>query len=109
LRFRRGEYPPRTYYGNREGYTGETGLLLTLGLMTLELIMNSLVENDIHEAFLKEKGRGFASLGFRVKDLKTALEKAERRGLKVTQGFTREDGSGFAYLDSPTNWGSCFE
>jgi hypothetical protein len=35
-----------------------------------------------------------------VKDLEGAKKKAEESGLKVIQGFTRPDGSGFAYLDS---------
>jgi len=44
-----------------------------------------------------------------VKDLKKCEEEAEKVGLKVVQGFKREDGSGFAYVDSDRIGGAMFE
>ena len=44
-----------------------------------------------------------------VKDLKKCEEEAEKLGLKVVQGIKREDGSGFAYLDSDRIGGAMFE
>lgn len=100
-------YPTATFYGEKAGYRGKRAFA-QLGPVTFELI--ELIEGKtVHEAFLKEKGEGLHHLGFSVKDLKQSAEEAERRGLKVIQGFTREDGSGFAYLDSDRIGGVIFE
>jgi methylmalonyl-CoA/ethylmalonyl-CoA epimerase len=100
-------YPTATFYGQTEGYRGKRAFAKS-GAITFELI--ELIDGKtIHEAFLKEKGEGLHHLGFEVKDLKWSIEEAERRGLKVIQGFTREDGSGFAYLDSDKIGGVIFE
>ena len=91
-------YPTATFHGERAGYRGKRAFA-TLGPITFELI--ELIDGKtIHEAFLKEKGEGLHHLGFEVKDLKKSMEEAEKRGLKITQGYRREDGFGFAYLDS---------
>ncbi len=100
-------YPTATFYGEKAGYRGKRAFA-QLGPVTFELI--ELIEGKtVHEAFLKEKGEGLHHLGFLVKDLKGSVEEAERRGLKVIQEFTREDGSGFAYLDSDRIGGVIFE
>lgn len=100
-------YPTATFYGEKAGYRGKRAFA-QLGPVTFELI--ELIEGKtVHEAFLKEKGEGLHHLGFLVKDLKGIVEEAERRGLKVIQEFTREDGSGFAYLDSDRIGGVIFE
>ncbi|MBI5967278.1 MAG: VOC family protein [Deltaproteobacteria bacterium] len=100
-------YPNATYYGEKAGYRGKRAFA-KLGPITFELI--ELIEGKtIHEAFLKERGEGLHHIGFEVKDLQKSVEEAERRGLKVIQGFTREDGSGFAYLDSDKIGGVIFE
>jgi hypothetical protein len=79
-----------------------------LGPLTLELI--ELIDGKtVHEDFLKEKGEGIHHLGFAVKDLNKCEEEAEKLGLKVIQGIKREDGSGFAYLDSDRIGGAMFE
>lgn len=104
---RESNFPTATFYGEKAGYRGKRAFA-QLGPITFELI--ELIEGKtIHEAFLKEKGEGVHHLGFEVKNLKRSVEEAERRGLKVTQGFTREDGSGFAYLDSDKVGGVIFE
>jgi 4-hydroxyphenylpyruvate dioxygenase-like putative hemolysin len=100
-------YPTATFYGEKAGYRGKRAFA-QLGPVTFELI--ELIEGKtVHEAFLNEKGEGLHHLGFLVKDLKGSVEEAEKRGLKVIQGFTREDGSGFAYLDSDRIGGVIFE
>lgn len=100
-------YPDATYYGKVAGYRGKRAFG-TLGPITFELI--ELIDGKtIHETFLKEKGEGLNHLGFEVDDLKKGMEDAEKQGLKVIQSFTREDGSGFAYLDSDKVGGVIFE
>lgn len=100
-------YPNATFYGKRAGYRGKRAFG-KLGPITFELIEH-IEGKTIHEAFLKEKGEGVHHLGFEVKDLKKGVEEAEKRGLKVIQGMTREDGSGFALLDSDRIGGVIFE
>jgi hypothetical protein len=79
-----------------------------LGPIQIELI--ELIDGKtIPEAFLKEKGEGLHHLGFEVKDLKEAMEIARRKGFQITQHFIREDGSGFAYLNSENPGGVIFE
>jgi methylmalonyl-CoA/ethylmalonyl-CoA epimerase len=101
------DFPNATYYGRKAGYRGKRAFA-KLGPVTLELI--ELIEGKtVHEDFLKEKGEGLHHIGFLVKDLKKCEEEAEKLGLKVVQGIKREDGSGFAYLDSDRIGGAMFE
>ena len=101
------DFSDATYYGQKAGYRGKRAFA-KFGTVTLELI--ELIEGKtIHEDFLKEKGEGLHHIAFEVKDLKKAEEEAEKVGLKVTQGRKREDGSGFAYLDSDRIGGAIFE
>jgi len=105
--FREVDFSNATYYGRKAGYRGKRAFA-QLGPVTLELI--ELIEGKtVHEDFLKEKGEGLHHLGFLVKDLKKCEEEAEKLGLKVVQGIKREDGSGFAYLDSDRIGGTMFE
>jgi methylmalonyl-CoA/ethylmalonyl-CoA epimerase len=101
------EYPTATYYGRKAGYRGKRAFA-QLGPVTLELI--ELIDGKtVHEDFLREKGEGLHHIGFAVKDLKKCEEEAAKVGLKVVQGFKREDGSGFAYVDSDRIGGAMFE
>ncbi len=101
------EFPNATYYGQKAGYRGKRAFA-QLGPVTLELI--ELIDGKtVHEDFLKEKGEGLHHIGFVVKDLKRCEEEAGKLGLKVVQGIKREDGSGFAYLDSDRIGGAMFE
>jgi methylmalonyl-CoA/ethylmalonyl-CoA epimerase len=101
------DYPTATYYGEKAGYRGKRAFF-NLGPIQIELI--ELKDGKtIHESFLKEKGEGLHHLGFLVPDLKEGKKQAERSGLKVIQGFTRSDGTGFAYLDSDKVGGVIFE
>jgi catechol 2,3-dioxygenase-like lactoylglutathione lyase family enzyme len=101
------DFSNATYYGKKAGYRGKRAFA-QLGPLTLELI--ELIDGKtVHEDFLKEKGEGIHHLGFAVKDLKKCEEEAEKLGLKVIQGIKREDGSGFAYLDSDRIGGAMFE
>jgi hypothetical protein len=107
IEYRDVKYPNATYYGQTAGYRGKRAFF-NLGPVALELI--ELVDGKtVHEAFLKEKGEGIHHLGFEVKNLKESIKEAEKRGLKVTQSFFREDGSGFAYVDSDKVGGIVFE
>jgi catechol 2,3-dioxygenase-like lactoylglutathione lyase family enzyme len=101
------DYPTASYYGEVGGYRGKRAFF-HLGPIQIELI--ELVDGKtIHEAFLKEKGEGLHHIGFRVKDLNRTMDLARSRGFQVTQHFRREDGSGFAYLDSDKTGGVIFE
>jgi methylmalonyl-CoA/ethylmalonyl-CoA epimerase len=101
------EFPNATYYGQKAGYRGKRAFA-KLGPVTLEII--ELIEGrTVHEDFLKEKGEGLHHIGFAVQDLKRCEEEAKKLGLKVIQGMKREDGSGFAYLDSDRIGGAMFE
>ena len=101
------EYPTATYYGETAGYRGKRAFF-HLGPIQMELI--ELKDGKtIHESFLREKGEGLHHLGFLVKNLEEAKRKAESCGLEVTQGFTRPDGTGFAYVDSDRVGGVIFE
>jgi len=100
-------YPNATYYGEKAGYRGKRAFA-KVGPVTFELI--ELIDGKtIHEAFLKEKGEGLHHLGFEVKNLQVAVKKAEKLGFKITQGWQREDGLGFSYLDSDKTGGVIFE
>ena len=101
------DYPTATYQGRKAGYRGKRAFA-QLGPVTLELI-ELFDGKTVHEDFLKEKGEGLHHIGFAVKDLKKCEEEAEKLGLKVVQGFKRDDGSGFAYVDSDRIGGAMFE
>ena len=101
------EYPNATYYGETAGYRGKRAFFY-LGPIQVELI--ELVDGKtIHEAFLKEKGEGVHHIAFEVDNLEKSKENAEKAGLKITQSFSRPDGSGFAYLGSEGIGGVSFE
>jgi methylmalonyl-CoA/ethylmalonyl-CoA epimerase len=100
-------FPNATYYGQKAGYRGKRAFA-KMGPVTLELI--ELIDGKtIHEDFLKEKGEGLHHIGFAVDNLTRCEEEARRAGLKVTQGMKREDGTGFAYIDSDQVGGAIFE
>lgn len=101
------DYPTATFYGETAGYRGKRAFF-HLGPIQIELI--ELKDGKtIHESFLREKGEGLHHIGFLVSDLEEGKKRAERAGLKVIQGFTRPDGTGFAYLDSDKVGGVIFE
>jgi len=101
------EYPDATYYGETAGYRGKRAFFY-LGPIQIELI--ELVDGKtIHETFLKEKGEGVHHIAFEVDNLEKSKEKAKKAGLKITQSFSRPDGSGFAYLDTERTGGISFE
>jgi len=100
-------WPTATFMGGEGGYRGKRAFA-QLGGITLEL-MEQVDGKTIHEIFMREKGEGLHHLGFAVGDLQRSIAEAEKRGIKVTQGVTREDGSGFAYLDSDKIGGVVFE
>jgi len=100
-------YTTATYYGETAGYRGKRAFFY-LGPIQIELI--ELIDGKtIHEEFLDEKGGGLHHIGFHVGNLEQSIESAEKADLKVTQGFARPDGSGFAYLDSDRIGGVIFE
>jgi len=101
------DYPTASYFGEIAGYRGKRAFF-HLGPIEIELI--ELIDGKtIHEAFLKERGEGIHHIGFEVKDLKQTMKIANRQGLRVIQHFMRDDGSGFAYLDSDKTGGVFFE
>lgn len=109
FQIREANYPTATYMGGKGGYRGKRAFG-KMGPVMLEL-MEHLEGKTVHEAFLNEKGEGLHHIGFQVSNMKESIAAAERLGLKVTQSFDREkeDGSGFAYLDSDQIGGVVFE
>ena len=104
---REANFPTATYYGQKAGYRGKRAFA-QLGPVTLELI--ELIDGKtVHEDFLRDKGEGLHHIGFTVKALNKCEAEAQKAGLKVVQGFRREDGSGFAYVDSDRIGGAMFE
>jgi len=107
LEIRYVDYPTASYYGEVSGYRGKRAFF-HLGPIQIELI--ELIDGrTIHESFLKEKGEGIHHLGFAVANLQKAMDIAKSQGFQVTQHFMREDGSGFAYLDTEKTGGVIFE
>lgn len=101
------DYSDATYYGQPAGYRGKRAFF-HLGNIEIELI--ELVDGKtIHEDFLKVHGEGLHHIGFQVESLGESVNNAEQAGFTVTQGFTRPDGSGFAYLDSDKTGGVIVE
>jgi methylmalonyl-CoA/ethylmalonyl-CoA epimerase len=101
------DYSDATYMGNKAGYRGKRGFF-HLGPIEIELV--ELIDGQtIHEDFMKQHGEGLHHIGFEVKDLTAAKKNAEKAGFMVTQGFQRQDGSGFAYLDSDRTGGVIME
>ena len=101
------DYPTATYHGSTACYRGKRAFFY-LGPIQIELI-ELRDGKTIHEDFLREKGEGVQHIAFEVSNLEEAKRKAGEAGLKVTQSFTRPDGSGFAYLDSDRIGGVPFE
>jgi len=58
---------------------------------------------------MKQHGEGLHHIGFQVRNLTEAKKNAEKAGFKITQGFSRQDGSGFAYLDTDKTGGVIME
>ena len=101
------DYSDATYYGEKAGYRGKRAFF-HLGNIEIELI--ELIDGKtIHEDWQKEHGEGLHHIGFQVESLGKSVDTAEQAGFEVTQGFMREDGSGFAYLDSDRTGGVIFE
>jgi methylmalonyl-CoA/ethylmalonyl-CoA epimerase len=107
LEIRYVDYPTASYYGEVAGYRGKRAFF-QLGPIQIELI--ELIDGKtIHESFLKEKGEGIHHIGFSVPGLQKAMDIAKSQGFQVTQHFKRDDGSGFAYLDTEKTGGVIFE
>jgi methylmalonyl-CoA/ethylmalonyl-CoA epimerase len=101
------DYSDATYMGKKSGYRGKRGFF-HLGPIEIELV--ELIDGQtIHEDFMKQHGEGLHHIGFEVRDLAAATQNAEKAGFKITQGFSRQDGSGFAYLDSDKTGGVIME
>ena len=101
------DYSDATYYGKKAGYRGKRGFF-HLGPIEIELV--ELIDGQtIHEDFMKQHGEGLHHIGFEVKNLPQAKKNAETAGFTITQGFSRPDGSGFAYLDSDKTGGVIME
>jgi methylmalonyl-CoA/ethylmalonyl-CoA epimerase len=105
--FREVNFATATYRGGKGGYRGKRAYA-QLGPVQLEL-MEHIEGKTIQEDFLRDKGEGLHHLGFEVNNLRESIEEAQRRGVAVSQGFTRDDGSGFAYLESDRIGGAIFE
>jgi catechol 2,3-dioxygenase-like lactoylglutathione lyase family enzyme len=100
-------YTDATYHGEKVGYCGKRAFG-KMGPLQIELI--ELIDGKtIHEDFLNQRGEGLHHIAFETKNLKESIKKAEALGLKITQGWSRADGLGFAYLDSDKVGGVIFE
>lgn len=101
------DYPTATYYGQVSGYRGKRAFFF-MGPIQIELI--ELVDGKtVHEDFLREKGEGLHHLGFWVDNIEESKRQAEAMGYRIIQSYTRQDNTGFAYLDSDKMGGVLFE
>jgi methylmalonyl-CoA/ethylmalonyl-CoA epimerase len=101
------DYSDATYHGKKAGYRGKRGFF-KLGPIEIELI--ELIDGKtVHDDWKKIHGEGIHHIGFQVENIEASKKAAEKAGFKITQGFTRPDGSGFAYLDNDKVGGTVFE
>lgn len=97
-------YPPMREYTkinvpDKEGFYNLKIMVARIGPVDLQLIQPGEGES-VYRDHLEKKGEGVYHLGFVVDDIAEAEAEAERKGLSIISKGRREDGSGFAYLDT---------
>ncbi len=103
------EYPPLREYAkinvpDEEGFYNLRIMVARIGPVDLQLIQPGEGES-LYKDHLGRKGEGVYHLGFVVDDIDEAEAEVKKRGLCVISNGRREDGSGFAYLDTAKKGG----
>jgi len=98
------EYPPMREYTkidvpDEEGFYNLRIMVARMGAVDLQLIQPG-QGKSLYREYLEKRGEGVYHLGFAVDDIDKAEAEVKRSGLRVISKGRREDGSGFAYLDS---------
>ncbi|MDC7248412.1 MAG: VOC family protein [Sphaerochaetaceae bacterium] len=98
------------YKGNPTSYKVLIGLSY-LGNTRIELIQ-PIEGHTIYTDFINTKGYGLQHLGIYVEDIKKEIKLAEQSGFSVIMeggGFGPDGDGHFAYLDTESKYGICYE
>jgi catechol 2,3-dioxygenase-like lactoylglutathione lyase family enzyme len=103
------DYPPMKEYvkidvPDEKGFYNLKIKVARIGPVDLQLVQPGEGES-IYKDFLEKRGEGVFHLGFVVDDIEKSEEEVRRRGLNVISSGRRENGSGFAYLDTTEKGG----
>lgn len=103
------EYPPMREYNkinvpDEEGFYNLRIAVARVGAVDLQLIQPGEGES-LYKDHLEKKGEGVYHLGFVVDDIGESEADVKMKGLSVMSNGRREDGSGFAYLDTAEKGG----
>lgn len=103
------EYPPLDEYTklnvmDEKAFFACHFVYTKIGDLQLQLVQPG-EGRTIYKEFLEKKGEGVFHIGFEVTDISTADEQLTDNGLKILASGRRDDGSGFAYLDTRENAG----
>ncbi|MEJ2166001.1 MAG: VOC family protein [Desulfobacterales bacterium] len=98
------DYPPMREYvrievPDEEGFYNLTIKCAQIGPVQLQLIQPG-EGRSLYKDFLQEKGQGVYHLGFVVDDIERSTSQIQAMGLKTLSSGRRQDGSGFAYLNT---------
>ncbi len=103
------DYPPMKEYvklnvPDEDGFYNLRIKVARMGPVDLQLIQPGEGES-LYKDFLEKKGEGVYHLGFVVDEIDQSEADVKELGLKVISNGRREDGSGFAYLDTAQKGG----
>jgi len=103
------EYPPMREYNkinvpDEDGFYNLRIVVARVGPVDLQLIQPGEGES-LYKDHLEKKGEGVYHLGFAVDDIEESEADVKRRGISIISNGRREDGSGFAYLDTAEKGG----
>ena len=103
------EYPPMREYTkinvpDEEGFYNLRIMVARIGAVDLQLIQPGEGES-LYKKHLEKKGEGVYHLGFVVDDIEEAEAEVRKKDLNVISNGRRDDGSGFAYLDTAEKGG----
>jgi catechol 2,3-dioxygenase-like lactoylglutathione lyase family enzyme len=98
------EYPPLVEYTklnvmDEKAFFACRFIYTKIGDLQLQLVQPG-EGRTIYREFLEQKGEGVFHIGFEVADIEAADEQLTGNGLKILASGRRDDGSGFAYLDT---------
>jgi 4-hydroxyphenylpyruvate dioxygenase-like putative hemolysin len=89
---------------NEEGFYNLRIMVTRIGSVDLQLIQPGEGES-LYKDHLEKKGEGVYHLGFVVDDIEEAEAEIKKKDLDIISNGRREDGSGFAYLDTAEKGG----
>jgi len=103
------DYPPMKEYvklnvPDENGFYNLRIKVARIGPVDLQLIQPGEGES-LYKDFLERKGEGIYHLGFVVDEIDRSEADVKELGLKVISNGRRENGSGFAYLDTAQKGG----